>query len=682
MKGTKFLLAGMAVMLSSAAIPADDLTSKIGALNTPTVAGELPGLESLQLGRGRMTLSAGTKAYSLTAGDRPCGVWINGPARFTYRVEDPLSVPLAKRNLETGKGLHWRLDGDAVELSIDLQEAVVWSFSGFGEVDVNPEGLTFSPWASTLLESEFLDIPGTEMLVAGAPDLTSSLAWLRGDTQEFQLNVDPFESGLESLYWLRELKGQMWGTFQGEKVPVVQLNQPVGRDWRDTMKPLWTIERLATEVKNPQAERLEISAKFVLRSNRQGQSIWRGYLPSALYDNRRNRHSVDVEHVTIEGSAADFSHRNGELLVDFGRSLALDERVMVELRYVGDIAIRPQNKSYYRLDPGILFPGGVDELAGAFQLTLDVPESLTPMASGREILRQTSGGRTVLRTQSELPGNFPTVVVGDYHLYDVTVGDRSCRVAAHVFKQEKSAQKVGKLVLATQDYLAQLFATDYPYQQLVIVEIDSWGWGQAPDGVIYITNEAFSPIGTALETPGATSIGINARLVHEVAHGWWGGVVLPDSENAWIIEGLAEYSAALAMRNFVGEKGAKEFRTTLQGWFQVAKRIEDGATLHMVSQLSGWDPKAGGDSWRLRYAKAPVVFHAIRQELVRSKGGKEKGDQMFVVFLRALLTHFQAQPLHTQDLVDVINQISGDDWQPWFDKYVYGTELPEIDLDS
>lgn len=29
-------------------------------------------------------------------------------------------------------------------------------------------------------------------------------------------------------------------------------------------------------------------------------------------------------------------------------------------------------------------------------------------------------------------------------------------------------------------------------------------------------------------------------------------------------------------------------------------------------------------------------------------------------------------------LVGILNQMTGKDWQPWFERYVYGTEMPKV----
>ncbi len=58
---------------------------------------------------------------------------------------------------------------------------------------------------------------------------------------------------------------------------------------------------------------------------------------------------------------------------------------------------------------------------------------------------------------------------------------------------------------------------------------------------------------------------------------------------------------------------------------------------------------------------------------------KKEGDRQFVVLLSSFVKNFQFKWATTQNLIGILNQMTGKDWQPWFDLYVYGSEMPEID---
>jgi predicted metalloprotease with PDZ domain len=61
------------------------------------------------------------------------------------------------------------------------------------------------------------------------------------------------------------------------------------------------------------------------------------------------------------------------------------------------------------------------------------------------------------------------------------------------------------------------------------------------------------------------------------------------------------------------------------------------------------------------------------------KGGAEQGDLHFFNFLRALVKNFTFKPIETRMLPAILKQMTSTDWQPFFEKYVYGTDMPALD---
>jgi hypothetical protein len=87
------------------------------------------------------------------------------------------------------------------------------------------------------------------------------------------------------------------------------------------------------------------------------------------------------------------------------------------------------------------------------------------------------------------------------------------------------------------------FLGPFPFRELNIIEIPDYGWGQAPPGTLFITQEAFNPIMD--EANQLFSGGVNQRFAHEIAHQYWGTVVKsPSREEQWLEEAFAEYCAA------------------------------------------------------------------------------------------------------------------------------------------
>jgi aminopeptidase N len=209
--------------------------------------------------------------------------------------------------------------------------------------------------------------------------------------------------------------------------------------------------------------------------------------------------------------------------------------------------------------------------------------------------------------------------------------------------------------------------------------VPEWGYGQAPPGVIFFTREFFTAPTDRRNRVFFSNR--NARFLHEVAHGWWGHVAkMPSEEESWLCEAFADYTAALALWRLSGPRdvGDYSFDQIVSEWARTAGDLAPGATLYLTMRLAFDDDRNAEDVWRLRYAKGPLVVHAIRLELQRQKGSVEEGDRYFIAFLRAYLNRVDYGWGTTPGLVATLNELTKTDWQPWFEKYVYGTETPVV----
>ena len=90
------------------------------------------------------------------------------------------------------------------------------------------------------------------------------------------------------------------------------------------------------------------------------------------------------------------------------------------------------------------------------------------------------------------------------------------------------------------------------------------------------------------------------------------------------------------------------------------------------------DERSLEDLLRLHYAKGPLVVHALRLELQRQKGSAAEGDRHFIALLRTFLKRNHLGWGTTAGLVATLDELTGGDWQPWFERYVYGTEVPRL----
>ncbi len=669
---------------------ARELAALAAAIDAPRVgrAVELGG--PIRLGRATFEPGAGAALRLLLAGDEPVGLLLTGSWRLTYVVEDRFSQPVARRNVKRAASITAQAEDGKLVVREDVKAAAIWSWQlaaaapGDGRAGSGDGGGDLPAGIETILDNLWSTPPSLELLTERAcrhagPGIAYAL--VEGVREDLKLWVDPVDEHREALLSLGRAR-RVSKTFRGARYALQLADQPVGRQWWDRVEAPLVVVDESISVLNPDGgRRLRVSTRSAVRSSRGDTSLWRVGLATAVYDTDDRELPVRVMEVRVDGRPADHVHRAGELLVDLGRALPKGQTAIVEVVHEGDFALRPNNDSYWVLSTWPWYPQPeLNAELATMEIEVRVPKAFTPFASGNTVERREEDGFHVLRTRLDRAMQFPVVAAGKYHVFTDQRDGVEANVATYAFGQEKPAKVLQGLFFGAAEVFGQMFGVPYPFAEVDIVEINEWGWGQAPPGVIFITQEAYDPIGDVVSR--LYSQGVNARFVHEVAHAWWGHVVKMDSlEEQWLSESFADYSAAVAIQTMRGGKrGDREFDAIVREWKSNADQIGAGGSIYLANYLAGDDESDLRDRVFLLYSKGPLVLHALRQELGRRLGSTETGDKYFLALLRTFATNFTDRYGETRHLVGILNQMTGDDWQPWFEKYVYGTEMPPVEL--
>ncbi|MEM7052819.1 MAG: M1 family aminopeptidase [Acidobacteriota bacterium] len=675
------------VVLMTGSAAASSLSNTFYAIEEPVVGEPFPWGDGLEIGRAKITPKAGAQGRLLWAAGEPVGVWLAGGFDLRYAIDDRFSAQVARRNFRTASSLAPRADGDGLTAAMALQGAVLWSWD-LGREQAEKQQATapeesagsLPSWLSKALEDPFFESPAANLLAfrhLGRPG--GQVALLHG-SEDWLLVVDPVVDREERLYRLDSLNAAEGGSdFKGSYVGYDLAAQPIGRNWWDRPQAPCVTTSTRLTIENPGDRLVKVSSRLEVQATRGGLGIWRVSLRNWMfYDSKQ--HPITVSSVKVNGESADYVHDRGELFIRFPQPLSAGQTAVVEVENQGNMAYRPNNDSYWSLGTWPWYPQ--PPLNGEFsqlEIELRVPQPFTPYASGKTVERTSGDGFSRVKTRLDKPMQFPVVVAGKYTEVASSMNGIDASVAAYAGGKERASKQLLKNFHAAADYYSKLFGVPLPFTEMNVVEINSWGFGQAPPGVIFITREAYDPIGNI--TSRFFSQGVNERYVHEVAHSWWGHVIKMDSlEEQWLTESFAEYSAALALQAMRGggKKGQREFDKLLRQWQSRAREIDDGGSIYLANRLSGKEDRDFRDRTFLLYAKGPLVLHALRQELAKQYGSAEQGDRYFFALLRTLTTNFNVQFGETRHLVGILNEITQKDWQPWFEKYVYGTEMPKL----
>lgn len=259
-----------------------------------------------------------------------------------------------------------------------------------------------------------------------------------------------------------------------------------------------------------------------------------------------------------------------------------------------------------------------------------------------------------VRTKPALVGNFAaaqyitkSLRYGKYEIQFYLMPGSENRV-------ERYGELMGKaLEFYTQSYGAPEFGT-----RLVVAQIDddSLDAYTAP-GMHFFASRLFSPVRPVPEE----------RLQREVAYQWWGQTVgLKSFDDAWLSQGLAEWSA-FALRESMLSGGALD--AAQREMQERALTFEQTASIARAPSALD-DQSAAYQS--IVFYKGAMAFRMLRQTL-----GPEKFNQL----LRTFLDQYRGKNASIDDFERLATQVAGDNLRYFFAQWVEGTGVPEFQVE-
>jgi len=171
--------------------------------------------------------------------------------------------------------------------------------------------------------------------------------------------------------------------------------------------------------------------------------------------------------------------------------------------------------------------------------------------------------------------------------------------------------------------------------------------------------------------------GERERIAHEVFHAWVGNAVCDKQDSyfddgLWFREGITQY---------YGDRGAGKiaFNNLMKDHFRIYQNEILGTEYDFpLSDMPNEQKKTGEMFGKIRlnvYWKGALVAYLMDQQL-------EMNNLSLDDFLRYLYNNYSLNKkcFGTKDTIEALNQISGEDWSVFFEKFIYGTE--ELPLDG
>jgi aminopeptidase N len=292
------------------------------------------------------------------------------------------------------------------------------------------------------------------------------------------------------------------------------------------------------------------------------------------------------------------------------------------------------------------------------EITIIVPRGTQVAGSSDEPpTQQTAGATTRYRFIHRQPALIGNIAAGNYITKSLRIGGYELQFYVQPGNEgrlDRYGETIGRaLQFYTQQYGPPAFGTRYTIAQIDEASLDAY----AAPGMEFLSARFFDP---SRPVP-------DERLQREAAYQWWGHTVgLKSFDDAWLSQGLAEWSA-FALREATLTDGALD--SAQRDQLERALMFEQAASIARAPSTLD-DQSAAYQS--IIFYKGSLVFRMLRDTL-----GKEK----FAQLLRRYAEQYRGKNPSIDDFEKLATQIAGEDLRYFFAQWVEGTGVPEFTVD-
>jgi hypothetical protein len=674
MRKLRLLFTTLVLCLPVSAFAATSMTDFVAAAKNPKLAPEVASVSNATWTVGHMTIHLGSGSMArVMAGNEPIGVYFKGSGTFEYVTVEATELPIVDHNVKAVSHVKMTADATHATLTGDFGDILILG-GGVTMPEVSGSGgatLTDSLAQHTALFDRMRTTVATHSIAVqkfSFPSAKRVIAQFSGGRDNILYDFDDAEDHDESIYTIAPV-----ATFTADKriqqrlYPNLLSDQPVGRDHWTTAKPPFALVgldfSLTADGDNAKAEVTEtlvrpVAGENVLHFDMRDEEIVKENIAARTFHVR----SVTDE----QGHSLPFDHQLSDLVVDV--SGLTSPAIKLKFTIDGDFLVREGGDNAWQLGLGEAWfplPRQLSAMAYTVHSLVKVKKPFVPFTPGKTLARREEGDYNVVETVLDKPVDFTMVQAGKYQIYEEKRGERTIRVATYGLKNDRAAKQLTDLAYGIIEYY-EFFLGPFPWSEFNIIQMNTYGYGQAPPATMFITSEAFQPTQSIEDQ--IFSEGINERFAHEIAHQYWGYVVREASnEDTWISESFAEYSAALALKKLM-PRGEGVYNKLVSTWKGGAKMGVNVAPIPYANRIEGDGSVSFRQRFALIYEKGPYLLYTLHKEL---------GDTAFLTFMKSYQKSFAWKPGTTKDVAGLLSFMTKKDYKPFFDQYYWGTAMPQ-----
>lgn len=287
-------------------------------------------------------------------------------------------------------------------------------------------------------------------------------------------------------------------------------------------------------------------------------------------------------------------------------------------------------------------------------ISITAPGGLQVVGYSDAPVTNTAGKYRFVQSKPALVGNFSygkfvtkTMSLGGYELQFFTKPGNDPQIIEY-------GETLGKAL----EYYTKKFGNADFGKRLIVTQIDDESLDfYSSTGMLFISDRQFEQ-GRDIT---------NDRLQREAAFQWWGLTVgLKSFDDAWLSQGLAEYSAFSLRESTMDSAKLDALRREL---LEKSLTFEQNASLLRVP--ANLDDQSTAYQY-IMYAKGAMAFKLLRDTL-----GQQKFDQL----LKTYLQEYRGKNVSIDEFEKLTSRIAGDNMRYFFARWVEGTGVPEFTTD-
>lgn len=353
--------------------------------------------------------------------------------------------------------------------------------------------------------------------------------------------------------------------------------------------------------------------------------------------------------------------------VDLGEAAAADTPFTLRFKYSGVLVsaeggpLLTKRLAYVGAENGYLmyaarwFP--FHDYAADFatsDITVSIPAGYTLTGYSDQPVAASGGKYRFVQSKPALVGNFA---------YD-RFATRSLRFGEFEIQfftkaaNEELVSRYGETIGRALDFYSKRFGLPESGRKIIVAQIDddSLDFYSAP-GIVFVAQRFFD------QSRDVTT----ERLQRETAYQWWGLTVgLRSFDDAWLSQGLAEYSAFALRESLLTGPQLEALRREL-----LEKALTFEQTASLLRAPSNLDDQSTAYQY-IMYAKGAFVFKLLRDTL-----GEKKFDEL----LRTYVDRFRGKNASIDEFEKLAGEVAGENLRYFFARWVESTGVPEFKAD-